>query len=112
MVASALINYATAFIMVVSIVSAIGPDLETVLNSPTGQPWVEIIRMATGSQAATIVLLVLVCFLFTTHDVLVDAPWIYSRSSLVDLPFQHVCYPTTPLRIARGDYAHNAEALS
>ncbi|KAK5130278.1 hypothetical protein LTR08_002238 [Meristemomyces frigidus] len=65
MIASALINYATAFVMVISLVSAIGPNLHTVLLSPTGQPWVEIVRLATGSQTATIVLIVLVCFQFT-----------------------------------------------
>ena len=69
MISSALINYATAFVMVVSIVSAIGPNLTEVLKTPTGQPWVEIIRMATGSQAATIVLLILVCFLFSFTSV-------------------------------------------
>nr|OQO19071.1 hypothetical protein B0A51_14967 [Rachicladosporium sp. CCFEE 5018] len=65
MITSALINYATAFVAVISLVSAIGPNLEEVLATTTGQPWVEIVRLATGSQTATIVLVVLVCFQYT-----------------------------------------------
>nr|OQO17982.1 hypothetical protein B0A51_12024 [Rachicladosporium sp. CCFEE 5018] len=65
MITSALINYATAFVTVISLVSAIGPNLEEVLATTTGQPWVEIVRLATGSQTATIVLVVLVCFQYT-----------------------------------------------
>ncbi|KAK5739630.1 hypothetical protein LTR17_005114 [Elasticomyces elasticus] len=66
MVSSALINYATAFTMIISFVSAIDPALlEDVLATSTGQPWVAVIRHVTGSQAATIALAVVMCFQFT-----------------------------------------------
>ncbi|KAK1045425.1 hypothetical protein LTR74_018150 [Friedmanniomyces endolithicus] len=46
---SALMNYATAFIMIVSFVSAIDPALlDDVLATSTGQPWVAVIRHVTG----------------------------------------------------------------
>ncbi|KAK4907132.1 hypothetical protein LTR49_023827, partial [Elasticomyces elasticus] len=45
MVSSALINYATAFTMIISFVSAIDPALlDDVLATSTGQPWVAVIR--------------------------------------------------------------------
>ncbi|KAK3633846.1 hypothetical protein LTR22_019921 [Elasticomyces elasticus] len=66
MVSSALINYATAFTMIISFVSAIDPAiLEDVLATSTGQPWVAVIRHVTGSQAATIALAVVMCFQLT-----------------------------------------------
>ncbi|KAK5677178.1 hypothetical protein LTS10_010367 [Elasticomyces elasticus] len=66
MISSALINYATAFTMIISFVSAIDPALlEDVLATSTGQPWVAVIRHVTGSQAATIALAVVMCFQFT-----------------------------------------------
>ncbi|KAK0927720.1 hypothetical protein LTR29_017549 [Friedmanniomyces endolithicus] len=66
MVSSALMNYATAFIMIISFVSAIDPALlDDVLPTSTGQPWVAVIRHVTRSQAATIALAVVMCFQFT-----------------------------------------------
>ena len=65
MVTSACINYVTAFVMVISLVSAIGPNLEEILKTNTGQPWVEVVHQVTGSQKATIALVVLVAFQFT-----------------------------------------------
>ena len=38
MVASALVNYATAMVTIISLVSANGSDLEEILQTPTGQP--------------------------------------------------------------------------
>ena len=41
MISSALINYATALTMIISLVSAIDPDiLDDILATTTGQPWV------------------------------------------------------------------------
>jgi len=67
MIASALINYATALVIIISLVSAIGDGdaLSDILQSRTGSPWVAIIQNITGSQAATITLVVVVCFQFT-----------------------------------------------
>ncbi|KAK3614332.1 hypothetical protein LTR56_027319, partial [Elasticomyces elasticus] len=66
MVTSALINYATAMIMIITLVSGIGStnNLDDLLSDPTGQPWVALVRRVTGSKAATITLTVLVAFQF------------------------------------------------
>ncbi|KAK3617202.1 hypothetical protein LTR22_026809 [Elasticomyces elasticus] len=66
MVTSALINYATAMIMIITLVSGIGStnNLDDLLSDPTGQPWVALVRRVTGSKAATVTLIVLVAFQF------------------------------------------------
>lgn len=115
MIASALINYATAFVMVVSIVSAIGPNLEAVLESSTGQPWVEIIRLATGSDTATIVLLVLVCFLFTftsVNQITTSSRQLWALARDKGVPFHKflskVSTPFSPIR----NFAHSSALTS
>lgn len=65
MVSSALVNYATGWLMIITLVSGIGPDLDSIISSETGQPWVALVRQVTGSKAATIALIVLVTFQFT-----------------------------------------------
>jgi len=59
MVATAVCNYVLGFIMTVTLVFTIG-DLETVLATPTGQPYVAVIENATRSHAATVTLTALV----------------------------------------------------
>lgn len=61
-VLSWLTNYAIAFMMIVSLVSAIGDYLDEVLETHTGQPWVAVIQIITKSQPATITLLALMYF--------------------------------------------------
>lgn len=67
MVSSALINYATAWIMIITLVSGISSqtDLDDIISDPTGQPWVALVRKVTGSKGGTIALIVLVTFQFT-----------------------------------------------
>lgn len=55
MVATALTNYILGFIMLVTLVFCIG-DLDTALESPTEQPYVEILLNATQSKSATLAL--------------------------------------------------------
>ncbi|KAK3614929.1 hypothetical protein LTR56_026918, partial [Elasticomyces elasticus] len=67
MVSSALINYATAWIMIITLVSGISSttNLDDIISDPTGQPWVALVRRVTGSKSGTIALIVLVTFQFT-----------------------------------------------
>lgn len=65
MISSSLINYVTSLVTIISLVSAIGPNLDDILSTNTGQPWVAVIRQITGSKAATIVLVCLVAFQYT-----------------------------------------------
>ena len=65
MVATATANYIMGFLMVLSIMFTIGPDTDAVLNTPLGQPWVQIVYNATGSYAATMTFSCLVGLLFT-----------------------------------------------
>ena len=55
MLATALTNYILGFIMLVTLVFCIG-DLDAALESPTQQPYVEILLNATQSKAATLTL--------------------------------------------------------
>ena len=65
MVATATANYITGFVMVLTIMFTIGPDVEAVLNTPLGQPWVQIVYNATESYAAAMTFACLVGLLFT-----------------------------------------------
>ena len=65
MISSALINYATGWVMIITLVSGIGPHLNEIIASPTGQPWVALVQQVSGSRAATITLIVVVTFQFT-----------------------------------------------
>jgi len=58
MVIAALINYATGFIMMITLMSNLG-DINVDLANSTGQPWIAVILTITGSKAAAIVLTVL-----------------------------------------------------
>ncbi|KAK0826335.1 hypothetical protein LTR73_006199 [Friedmanniomyces endolithicus] len=58
MFVAAIINYVLGFIMTVSFMFAIG-DVSADLIDPSGQPWVAVVYRITGSQAATIVLILI-----------------------------------------------------
>lgn len=51
------------FIMTITFMSALG-DIEADLSHPSGQPWVAVIERITGSRAATIVLTLIMMFMF------------------------------------------------
>lgn len=57
MVSAATINYVTGFVATITLMSNLG-DIEEVLADPSGQPWVAVVYRATGSRAATLVLIV------------------------------------------------------
>ncbi|KAK4556672.1 hypothetical protein LTR86_006243 [Recurvomyces mirabilis] len=108
MISSALINYATALTMIISLVSAIDPDmLEDILATTTGQPWVAVVRQVTGSQAATIALTVLMCFQFTFTSINQATTssrqlWAFARDKGV--PFHKFLSKVSP----RDGVPHNA----
>lgn len=58
MFSAALINYTLGFITTVTFMFNLG-NLEEILDSSTGQPWVAALYNITGSQAATIVLILI-----------------------------------------------------
>lgn len=65
MVATATANYIMGFVMVLTIMFTIGPDVDAVLNTPLGQPWVQIVYNATNSYAASMTFACLVGLLIT-----------------------------------------------
>jgi len=62
MIVNATINYLLGFIMTITIMFTVG-DVESVIATPTGQPYVQVILNATGSRGATIVLTALMALL-------------------------------------------------
>jgi amino acid transporter len=63
MVATAIVNYSMGFIMTVTILSTLGPDLDSVLGTRFGQPWIQVVYNATGSLAGTSIMAAVVCVL-------------------------------------------------
>lgn len=89
MVFAALANYALGFATTVSFMFNLG-DLEEDLNHPSGQPWVAVIRRITGSQAATIVLLIvmIIIYLFcAVNQVTTSSRQIFAFARDKGLPF-------------------------
>ncbi|KAK5740131.1 hypothetical protein LTR17_004843 [Elasticomyces elasticus] len=65
MVATACANYVMGFVMVLTIMFTVGPDVESVLSTPYGQPWVQIVHNATNSYAASMTFALVVGLLLT-----------------------------------------------
>lgn len=63
MVATALVNYALGFIMTVTIMSTLGDDVSSVLSTPLGQPWIQVLLNATESTVATSIMTAILCLL-------------------------------------------------
>lgn len=63
MIATALIGYFLGFTMLVAFMSVVG-DIGEVLDSPTGQAWVQVIWNATQSRTATIIMVAFIIFLY------------------------------------------------
>jgi amino acid transporter len=63
MVSTAFVNYILGFIMTITAFSTLGDDPMSLLDSPTGQPWIQIMLNATGSKAAANVMTVAMCLL-------------------------------------------------
>ena len=134
MVTSACLNYITTFVMVISFVSAIGDNLEEALASKTGQPWVTVVYLVTGSvcilpkissaheltrritpsrsKKATIVLTVLIGFQFTftsINQVTTSSRQLWAFARDKGLPFhQFLSRVSSPINTGLSFPANNA----
>jgi choline transport protein len=63
MIYYAVVNYSIGFIMILAFMFVIG-DVTSVLNTPTMQPWIQVIWNATNSKAGTIIMTALIVFFF------------------------------------------------
>lgn len=63
MVATALVNYALGFIMTFTVMSVLGNDIPTLLSTPFGQPWIQVLLNATESKVATSIMTAVLCLL-------------------------------------------------
>jgi choline transport protein len=89
MVATALTNYFVGFVMLLAFIFVVG-NVEEVLASPTGLPYIQVIWNATQSRGPTVVLvaIMILSFVFTTINVNVTASrqiWAFARDG--GLPF-------------------------
>jgi choline transport protein len=55
MVATALVNYTMGFIMTITIMSTLG-DIDSIMSTPTGQPYIQVVLNATQSVVGTSIL--------------------------------------------------------
>jgi choline transport protein len=62
MVATAIVNYTLGFIMTVTMMSVLG-NVDDILSTSTGQPWIQVVLNATESRNATSVMTTLLCVL-------------------------------------------------
>ncbi|KAI4240053.1 MAG: hypothetical protein LQ352_007731 [Teloschistes flavicans] len=68
MLVTAITNYITSFVVVVTLMFCLG-DIETVLKSPTGQPYIAVVLNATHSVPATKLLAVIILILVVSCSV-------------------------------------------
>jgi amino acid transporter len=64
MVSTSVFNYALGFIMTFTIMSTLGDDIDGILASQFGQPWIQVVFNATGSRTVTSILTAVVCIQF------------------------------------------------
>ncbi|KAF2768363.1 amino acid transporter [Teratosphaeria nubilosa] len=89
MIATAGMNYALGFVMIVTLVFCLG-DYDDAISSPTGQPYVYMVQNATGSKAATIVLTLVMFLLLTAcavNNVTTSSRQLWSFARDGGLPF-------------------------
>ncbi|EMD61337.1 hypothetical protein COCSADRAFT_147942 [Bipolaris sorokiniana ND90Pr] len=90
MVATSIVNYTLAFVMTVTVFSTLGNDLSTILSTPLGQPWIQILLNATESKAATNIMTVAVCLLLlfcSVNQVTAASRQLWSFARDEGLPF-------------------------
>lgn len=68
MLSTAGINYLLGFLMLIAFIAVVG-DVEAVLSSPTGQPYIQVIWNATESRGGTIAMVALIAFFFIFGEV-------------------------------------------
>jgi amino acid transporter len=85
---ASVINYCLGLITIITFMFAIN-DVEALLDSPTGQPWAQLIWNITGSKAATIVLILVMM-------VMVSCPIVYLQDpQLANFPRSTSFAPST-----------------
>lgn len=63
MMSTAGVNYLLGFLMLIAFIAVVG-DVEEVLATPTGQPWIQVIWNATQSRTATMVMSAFIVFFY------------------------------------------------
>lgn len=63
MLSTAAVNYLLGFLMLIAFIAVVG-DVEEVLATPTGSPYIQVILNATQSRTATMVMVAFVIFFF------------------------------------------------
>ena len=92
MIATALVNYSVGFIMTVTIMSKLGPDVPELLTTPLGQPWIQVLLNATGSTAGTSVMTAIVCLLLlfcSTNNLTTTSRQLFAFARDKGLPFSN-----------------------
>lgn len=89
MFTAAIINYILGFTITVTFMFALG-NVDEDLSAPSGQPWVSVIQSSTGSQAATIVLIIVMIIMFAfcaINQVTTSSRQIFAFARDKGLPF-------------------------
>ncbi|KAJ4354472.1 uncharacterized protein N0V89_006209 [Didymosphaeria variabile] len=90
MVATATLNYTIGFIMAVTVMSSLGDDVSAILATTYGQPWIQIMFNATGSRAATSVMVTVVCVLLlfcSSYGIMTVSRQLFALARDKGLPF-------------------------
>ncbi|KAI5777063.1 amino acid/polyamine transporter I [Geopyxis carbonaria] len=90
MVATAFVNYALGFVMTVTVMFVLGPDLESILTTTTGQPYIQVILNATGSRTATAVMvgaLAILLLFCAVNQITTSSRQLYAFARDNGLPF-------------------------
>ena len=114
MVATAVMNYVLGFLINITLVYTLG-NLNEVLDSPTGQPFIQVILNATQSKAATIVFLLALALAASaqqrpllTDDVDITPPGSINLGVGVDF-FQRARFPLSGIE---GDLTRVGDMLT
>jgi hypothetical protein len=107
MVATALVNYTLGFIMTVTVMSTLGNDIDGVLTTPLGQPWIQVLLNATESRVAASIMTALLCLLLlfcAVNQITTSSRQLFAFARDKGLPFSdflaEVYYITRPLELS------------
>jgi choline transport protein len=90
MICTALINYTFGWIMTITFMMTIGPDIDAVLGTALGQPYLQIVLNATENVAATTILGLIVCimlFFCSVNQVTTSSRQLFAFARDGGLPF-------------------------